>query len=55
MSSVGIATGLELAKLAQRTMELQCTIQEGHVWLGNRDKTVEVVLTALAGPPAGSA
>ena len=55
VTRVPIATGLELASLAQRTMELQCTIQEGHVWLGNRDKTVEVVLTSLAGAPAGSA
>ena len=34
-------------------MQLQCTIQEGHVWLGNRDATVEVVLTTLAGAPGG--
>ena len=53
VASVPIATGLDLARLAQRTMELQCTIQEGHVWLGNRDKTVEVALTTLAGAPAG--
>ena len=26
---------------SQRTMELQCTIQEGHVWLGTGDETVE--------------
>jgi len=44
----------DLAKLAQRTMELQCTIQEGHVWLGNRDRTVEVALTILTSPLAGS-
>jgi uncharacterized protein YaeQ len=54
VSSVPVATSLELAKLAQRSMQLQCTIQEGHVWLGNRDATVEVVLTTLAGAPGRS-
>ena len=53
VASVPVATGIDLARLAQRTMELQCTIQEGHVWLGNREATVEVALTTLAGPPAG--
>ncbi len=55
VSSVPVGTSLDLAKLAQRSMQLQCTIQEGHVWLGNRDATVEVVLTTLAGAPGGSA
>ena len=52
--SVPMIACQDLARLAQRTMELQCTIQEGHVWLGNRDRTVEVALTALTGPHAGS-
>jgi len=54
VSSVPVATSLALAKLAQRSMQLQCTIQEGHVWLGNRDATVEVVLTTLAGAVGSS-
>ena len=54
VASVPVAAGLDLASLAQRNMELQCTIQEGHVWLGSKDKAVEVALTALAGPPPGS-
>jgi uncharacterized protein YaeQ len=29
--SVPVATSQELAKLAQRTMQLQCTIQDGHI------------------------
>jgi uncharacterized protein YaeQ len=44
---VPIATSQELARLAQRTMQLQCTIQDGHVWLGDRDHAVEVALTRL--------
>jgi len=55
VSSVPLATSLDLAKLVQRSMQVQCTIQEGHVWLGNRDATVEVVLAALAGAPDDSA
>ena len=50
--SVSAATGQELGKLAQRTMQLQCTIQDGHAWLGDSDGAVEVALTTLASPPA---
>ena len=53
--SVPVATTQELAKLAQRTMQLQCTIQDGHIWLGDRDSVVEVALTAVHGPPPASA
>ncbi|MBI5889206.1 MAG: YaeQ family protein [Nitrosomonadales bacterium] len=31
-----------LAKLAQRNMNLQCTIQDGQVWLGDGDASVQV-------------
>ena len=31
-----------LAKLAQRTMNLQCTIQDGQVWLGDINESVQV-------------
>lgn len=31
-----------LAELAERTMRLQCTIQEGQVWLGNGETTVMI-------------
>ena len=32
----------ELAKLAQRNMKLQCTIQDGQVWLGDGETSVQV-------------
>ncbi len=32
----------ELARLAQRKMDLQCTIQDGQVWLSNGDTSVQV-------------
>ena len=52
--SVPVATSQELARLAQRSMQLQCTIQEGHVWLSDQDGAVEVVLTTVWSPPAAS-
>jgi uncharacterized protein YaeQ len=32
-----------LAALAQRTMRLQCTIQDGHLWLTDGERSAEVV------------
>jgi uncharacterized protein YaeQ len=32
----------ELAKMAQRTMQLQCTIQDGQIWLTDGTTTVEI-------------
>jgi len=34
-----------LAKLAQRGMQLQCTIQDGQIWLGDENDSVQVELT----------
>jgi uncharacterized protein YaeQ len=36
-----------LAKLEQRTMDLQCTIQDGQVWLSDGDASVQVERVAL--------
>ena len=52
--SVPAAASQELAKLAQRSMQLQCTIQEGHVWLCDNDGAVEVTLTTVWSPPSAS-
>ena len=52
--AVPVATGQDLARLAQRSMQLQCTIQDGHVWLGDRDGTVEVVRTTVRTVPPPS-
>jgi len=32
-----------LAGLSERSMQLQLTVQDGHVWVGNRSASVEVV------------
>ncbi|MCU0806256.1 MAG: YaeQ family protein [Burkholderiales bacterium] len=39
------AASQALARLAQRSMRLQCTVQDAHVWLGDDTQTVEVALT----------
>ncbi len=38
-----------LAKLAQRNMDLQCTIQEGQIWFSGGDETVHLEPVALHG------
>lgn len=37
----------ELARLAQRTMQLQCTIQDAQVWVTNGEQTVHFELEKL--------
>ena len=39
--------GAALAGLAERNMRLQCTIQEGHVWLSSAADTVQAELQLL--------
>jgi uncharacterized protein YaeQ len=36
-----------LGKLAARTMQLQCTIQDGQLWFSDAAETVQIGLTAL--------
>jgi uncharacterized protein YaeQ len=38
-----------LTSLAQRTMQLQCTIQEGQIWMGDGTSTVQMELKILKG------
>jgi uncharacterized protein YaeQ len=40
----------QLAALAERKMQLTCTIQDRHVWLTNGDRSVEIALETLKGP-----
>jgi uncharacterized protein YaeQ len=37
-----------LAGLAERTMQLQCTVQDGTVWITNGDQTVEITPVILS-------
>jgi len=41
------AAALELAKLAERTMKLQCTIHDGQVWVSDGKDTVHIDLKPL--------
>jgi len=43
------AQSQELAGLAQRSMQLQVTVQDGHIWIGNGEHSVEVALIRLHG------
>lgn len=42
-----------IAKQAQRNMRLNCTIQEGQIWLANDTESVLVEWVTLQSPPAG--
>ena len=37
----------QLASLAQRNMDLQCTIQEGEIWLSDEDTSIQFTLEQL--------
>jgi uncharacterized protein YaeQ len=39
-----------LARLAERSMQLQVTVQEGQIWVGNQTDSVEVHLHSLQAP-----
>ncbi|MDQ7016331.1 MAG: YaeQ family protein [Gammaproteobacteria bacterium] len=41
--NIAAETVAELARLADKNMQLQCSIQDGTIWLGNGEVTVEVV------------
>jgi len=41
------AASQALARLAQRTMQLQCTIQDGQLWIGDGSQTVQVDVAVL--------
>ncbi|HEY8097728.1 MAG TPA: YaeQ family protein [Methylobacter sp.] len=47
--NVPAATSQKLASFAARNMQLQCTIQDGQIWITCNDETVQVDLTVLQG------
>ena len=47
---LGAAEGEALAALAARNMQLNCTIQEGTVWLACGENSVEITLETLRSP-----
>jgi uncharacterized protein YaeQ len=45
--NVPAATSQALAKLAQRSMQFQCTIQDGQIWMTANDETVQIDFNQL--------
>ena len=52
--SVPAAASQALAKLARRNMQLNCTIQDEQVWLGDTEDRVQVDLTRVKVAAAGN-
>ena len=48
-----VASTQALAKLAQRSMNLQCTIQDGQVWLSDGIESVQVERTVMKAAKSG--
>lgn len=48
--NVAPATTQALAGMAQRSMQLQCTVEDGDVWLGGNDGTVQAEMSTLMSP-----
>jgi uncharacterized protein YaeQ len=44
---IAAGTSAALAALAQRGMQLQCTVQDGDIWISSAEGTVQVQFTAL--------
>ena len=45
--SIASDQAASLTELTERSMQLQCTIEDGNVWLSNENKTVEVTPVKL--------
>ena len=45
--NLSLDTGRALTGLAQRNMRLQCTLQEGQIWLGDEKGAVQIELATL--------
>jgi len=49
VDTVDSETMRSLGRLARRTMQLQCTIQDGHVWFSDVETTIAIALTRVHG------
>ena len=50
--AIAPSSSAKLAALADRTMDLQCTIHDGEVWLRNGDAEARIELATLFEPPS---
>jgi uncharacterized protein YaeQ len=44
VKNIAVETSKELEKMAQRNMQIQCTIQDGQIWMNSGDESVLVEL-----------
>jgi len=51
--SLPSATSQALARLAQRSMQLQCTVQDGQVWVTDGSESVHGEFTIMKNPETG--
>jgi len=47
ISNIPLEASRALAKLAQRNMQLQCTVQDGEIWFSSGDETVHLMLNKI--------
>ncbi len=50
MINLPAAASQSLAKLVQRSMQIQCTIQDGQIWVADKNTTVHIDLSVAALP-----
>ena len=50
--NIAAPISLALSRLAQRNMQLQCTVQDGQIWITANDEMVQVDFTTLKAPQA---
>jgi uncharacterized protein YaeQ len=54
VKSLAASAGKALAGLADRNMQLHCTIQDSQIWLADEKETVQVELETIKSPPAST-
>ena len=47
IANIPLEASRDLAKLAQRNMQLQCTIQDGLIWFNQGEETVHMALSSV--------
>jgi uncharacterized protein YaeQ len=51
---IAASSSAALARMADRAMNLQCTIHDGEIWMRNEEAAVKVDLVTLMAPPPGA-
>jgi len=48
--NIASTTSAALEAMARRSMQLQCTVQDGQIWIGNGEQPLQVDFTVLKAP-----